>query len=399
MLHSGFPMFIVWGSDRTLLYNDAYAPILGERHPHAFGRSFFEVWSEVENAIAPVIDASFDGRASFFEDLEVSLVRSGTSQRAWFTFSYSPILDETGQVPGVLCVCVETTRGVLAHETARSEIAHRQSVEHELRTLNETLEQRVASSLEQRRLLADIVEGTDALVLVVNLGFEVLAINKAAADEFDRVFGVRPKVGQSILDLLDDQPTHREAVRRAWGRALGGEAYTVISEFGDHARSRRLYEVKFNILRDADGRQIGAYQFVYDVTERILDQTRRVEAEAARQAADELHRAYFQNAADALFVIGVQPDGGFVVEQLNPAHEASIGFRLEEVRGRRLEDFLPKALLEPVLETYRQVVRTGEILQYRDVFDINGQQQHWDTSLVPVKRLPRTRCAPDGIEP
>ena len=84
-----------------------------------------------------------------------------------------------------------------------------------------------------------------------------------------------------MLDLLATQPEQQREVKAAWGRALAGEEFTAIEEFGDPARDRRAYEMRFNTLRDRDGNRIGAYQFVYDVTERLRDQERLRKAEAA----------------------------------------------------------------------------------------------------------------------
>ena len=95
------------------------------------------------------------------------------------------------------------------------DIDERREMEDPLRDANEQLEERVARALAERKLLADIVEGTDAFVQVVGPDFRWLAINKAAADEFERIYGVRPKVGASMLDLLDDRPEHQDAVRRS----------------------------------------------------------------------------------------------------------------------------------------------------------------------------------------
>src|SRR5579872_2051482 len=102
----------------------------------------------------------------------------------------------------------------------------------------------------------------------------LLAINRASANEFERNYGVRPKVGNNMLDLLADRPEHQANVRAVWGRALAGEEFTHIAEFGEPTGGRRYYEMKFNTLRDREGRRIGAYQFVYDVTERLRDQQR-----------------------------------------------------------------------------------------------------------------------------
>ena len=269
--------------------------------------------------------------------------------------------------------------GVCLDVTARKE------AELALRELNDTLERRVDEALAERKLMADVVEGTDAFVQVVDLNFRWLAINPAAADEFERIFGVRPRAGESMLELLADQPEHQKDVRDIWARALAGEAFSAQGEFGDPARDRRCYEMNYRPLRDRDGRLIGAYQFVYDVTERVREQKRLAEAEAARREADALHRAYFESSPEALFIIAVEPDGGFLVERLNPAHEAGVGFRLEEVQGRRIDEFLPPELAEPVLARYREVVETGGIVQYREAFDLNGERQHWDTSLVPMR--------------
>jgi PAS domain S-box-containing protein len=109
------------------------------------------------------------------------------------------------------------------------------------------------------------------------------------------------------------------------------------------------------------------------------------QAEEARRHADSLYRAYFQHTPDPLFVIGVSPDREFTIEQVNPAHEASVGFAAEEVHGRRIEEVLPGEAASKVLATYRQVVETGQILHYRDVFELSGGPRHWDTTLVPLR--------------
>jgi signal transduction histidine kinase/ActR/RegA family two-component response regulator len=271
LLQSQFPMFVAWGKDLGFLYNDPYAEILGAKHPAAIGRCFYDIWSEIWPDISPLIDAAMAGQATYREDLPLVMNRKGFDEQTWFTFSYSPVRDETDTVAGMFCAVSETTQRVLA--------------ERALRELNETLERRVADALAERKILADIVEGTRAFVQVADLHYRWLAINRAATDEFERIFGVRPKVGDSMVDLLADQPEHQGAVKAVWSRALAGDEFTAIDEFGDPARDRRAYEMRFNTLRDRDGNRIGAYQFVYDVTERLRDQERlRAAEDALRQA-------------------------------------------------------------------------------------------------------------------
>lgn len=142
------------------------------------------------------------------------------------------------------------------------------------------LERRVEEALAERKLWADLVEGTDAFVQVASPDFRWLAINNAAASEFQRIFGTRrPEPGDSMLELLADQPEHLAAVKTVWSRALSGEEFTETGEFGEPGLDRRWYEMKYNVLRDREGRMIGAYQFVYDVTARERSRQRLLEAE------------------------------------------------------------------------------------------------------------------------
>ncbi len=62
MLASHQPMFLVWGSGRTLLYNDLYADMLGDRHPAALGRDYLEVWSDIRADLEPLVEAAASGR-------------------------------------------------------------------------------------------------------------------------------------------------------------------------------------------------------------------------------------------------------------------------------------------------------------------------------------------------
>jgi PAS domain S-box-containing protein len=281
LLQSRFPMFVAWGKDLGFLYNDPYAEILGAKHPAALGSRFHDIWSEIWSDISPLIDAAMAGQATYREDLPLVMNRKGYDEHTWFTFSYSPVRDESGRVAGMFCAVSETTQKVLAERGLREN-------EQRLRSLNETLERRIAEAVAEGKLFADIVEGMDAFVQVLDLNFRWLAINHAAAGEFERIYGVRPRIGDSTVEVLASQPEHQAAVKAIWSRALAGEEFTAIGEFGDPSRDRRAYEMHYSALRTRDGRQIGAYQFVYDVTERLRDQERLHHAEAALRQAQKM---------------------------------------------------------------------------------------------------------------
>ena len=128
LLGSKFPMFVAWGPELGLLYNDAYAEILGAKHPHALGRRFQDIWAEIWPDIQPMVDAALAGEASYHEDLPLVVRRRGFDEPAWFTFSYSPVLDERGAVAGMYCVVAETTGKVLTDRRLRESEARTRGV-------------------------------------------------------------------------------------------------------------------------------------------------------------------------------------------------------------------------------------------------------------------------------
>ncbi len=121
MLNTRFPMFLFWGPDAVGLYNDAYRPILGShKHPGALGQQATECWADIWDIVGPQIEAVMArGEQTWFEDQLVPFERSGFLEEIYFTYSYSPVYDESGDVGGALVVCSETTERVLAERWLR----------------------------------------------------------------------------------------------------------------------------------------------------------------------------------------------------------------------------------------------------------------------------------------
>src|SRR5690242_14126150 len=115
MLESRQPMFIAWGAQRTWLYNDAFIPILGRKHPHALGRpALDEVWSEARDALTPMFERVFAGEAVDMPNFGLFIERAGRMEEAHFAFCYTPARDESGAVAGLFGACIEITEQVLA---------------------------------------------------------------------------------------------------------------------------------------------------------------------------------------------------------------------------------------------------------------------------------------------
>ncbi|HVY46437.1 MAG TPA: PAS domain-containing protein, partial [Minicystis sp.] len=103
-LNSRFPILVWWGPDLVKLYNDAYAPMLGAKHPRALGQRGRECWPEIWHIIGPMLEGVLErGEATWSENQHLPLNRHGFDEECYFTFSYSPVRDESNRIGGVYC--------------------------------------------------------------------------------------------------------------------------------------------------------------------------------------------------------------------------------------------------------------------------------------------------------
>ena len=116
LLANRFPMLLWWGPDYISIYNDAYIPILGQKHPWGLGKPVRECWSEIWDVLKPLIDTPFyGGPATWSDDIELHINRAGFTEETHFTVAYSPVPDETTArgIGGVLATVHEITAEVL----------------------------------------------------------------------------------------------------------------------------------------------------------------------------------------------------------------------------------------------------------------------------------------------
>jgi len=116
LLANRFPLLLWWGPEYVSIYNDAYRPILGAKHPRAMGQPVRECWSEIWQVLRPLIDTPFSGGpATWMEDLELEINRHGFVEETHFTVAYSPVPDETapGGIGGVLATVHEITEKII----------------------------------------------------------------------------------------------------------------------------------------------------------------------------------------------------------------------------------------------------------------------------------------------
>ena len=258
MLGSNQPMFVAWGPERTLVYNDGYAEILAGKHP-ALGRDFLDVWSEIRTDLQPIIDAAYAGQPVHMDDIELVMQRRGYREETHFSFFYAPVRDETGRAVGLYCACTEITGQVLGER-------RRREAEAALRTERD----------RTRRVLDGMAESFGLL----DREFRVLDINAE---------GLR----------LEARP-HEAIVGRTHWEAWPGTEDSELGRLYKRATAERTPVGLDHRYQWPDGREAWLEMRAYPTDDGLAlfwrDVTARKQAEAALRASE----ARFREMADAV---------------------------------------------------------------------------------------------------
>ncbi len=242
MLASEFAMCLAWGPELGFLYNDHYARIMHDKHPQALGQRFADVWADVWSDISPLVDKALTGEASFFENLQLVTDRKGYDEHAWFTFSYSPVRDESGAIAGMFCSTYESTERVQTERALRDE------------------RERMSQMFAQAPTFMAMLRGPEHRFELTNPGYDKLighreVLGRTVAE------ALPDAVEQGFLDLLDGVFTSGDAF------TARGMLYAVQAEPGG-AIDDRYVDFVYQPIRDATGAVVGVFVEGADVTDR-----------------------------------------------------------------------------------------------------------------------------------
>ena len=112
-LSSTFPILVAWGPEDVQIYNDAYRPICGAKHPESMGEPFKVCWATALPVVGDAFDRAHEGEGAYIRDQRMFLDRYGYLEESFMTFSFSSIRDESGKVGGVFHPITESTGQVL----------------------------------------------------------------------------------------------------------------------------------------------------------------------------------------------------------------------------------------------------------------------------------------------
>ncbi|AXJ05315.1 hybrid sensor histidine kinase/response regulator [Pseudomonas fluorescens] len=108
VIHSPMPMLLLWGPQLTQIYNNGFALLAGNKHPHAFGQPAHQIWPELRDFTDPIYSAVLQGQVRTYSERRFTLQRDGQDSDFWLDLTYSPIRDESAQVAGILVTAIET---------------------------------------------------------------------------------------------------------------------------------------------------------------------------------------------------------------------------------------------------------------------------------------------------
>jgi PAS domain S-box-containing protein len=329
VLSSSFPMLLWWGEELIQFYNDAFRPSLGTegKHPSSLGQPAIGYWRENWHIIKPLIDRVMnDSESVFYENLPLPNFRNGRIEEVFWTFSYSPVPDESGKTAAVLMTCIETTETVLGGRAIADARA------------------RLGFALEAGKL--------------GDWELEIATQTLTASDRLKENFGMSPDQELTYSKLADaihpeDRPIMEQAVSETI--ATGGKYaidYRVVWPDG----TVHWLNVQAHVHYDAGGKPSRLIGISTDITDRKDSERKLRESELKFRSVVE----------QALSPICILKGDELVLEMANkPLLDIwNVG---PEVIGKPFLEILPEMRNQPFPKWMHEVLKTGKTLVRHEV--------------------------------
>jgi PAS domain S-box-containing protein len=325
LVHSKFPMFLFWGGELICFYNDAYRPSLGNdgKHPSALGKPGAQVWPEIWPVIKPLIDQVLaGGEATWSEDQLIPIFRNGQMEDVYWTFSYSPVIDESGKPGGVFVTCSETTRTV-------------QMVE--------------AFQVSERRFQNLVREATVGIIVLSGDELKVEIANEAYGRLIDRTPDAL--LSKNIFDVVPEaEETFRPIIDKV--RKTGEPIYLYdypYQYYIDGETRGGFVNLIYQPYRETDGTISGVMILCQDVSSQVRDKHKILESEHLLKKVIE----------ESPIRISLLTGPEMRIEMVNDTILKSWQKTKEEVLGRPIKEVLPEMDDQPYFDILDQVYKTG----------------------------------------
>ncbi len=376
LLNSKFPMFVWWGKDHITIYNDAYRVIAGDKHPEALGLPGAEVWSEIWDVVGPLARAVFDEGVSTWADDQLLYVnRHGYVEETYFTYSYSPVFDESGGIGGVFCACTETTEKVFAK---------RKSIERE---------EALRHLLTEAPVAICIVTGENYIVDLANEGMLQLLGRTDAMIGKPIAESLTEAKQQGLLSILD-------AVRQT------GETYSIntfpVTLIINGVRQARYFDLVFKPYQEDNTNGVFSSIFCvgHNVTDQVLTQKKLKENESnLLQRVEERTSDLQEQKAFIASILNASFNGIYALRAVRNSEGVIVDFEYlftnnivanilnktaDELMGTSMLKTLPESIDNGFFDVFCNALQTGKPEQGVTHFIARDISAWFDYVIMPI---------------
>ncbi|WP_183576242.1 ATP-binding protein [Mucilaginibacter sp. X5P1] len=285
ILNSKFPMFLWWGPELVCFYNDAYRPSLGQhgKHPSILGMPAHLAWPEIWNTIKPLINQVLaGGEATWSEDQLIPIYRNGKIEDVYWTFSYSPVADESGDTAGVFVTCTETTAKIVANKQLEETNRHLKVAREADRLIQKKLQE------NDNNLRLIILQAPVAIAIFRGPDYVVEIANARALELWGRRLPevLNKPILQTMPELLD------QGIKQLLDNVFNtGEVFSAkelpVQLFRNRKMTTAYIDFVYEPLYDAEGVINGIITIGTEVTTQVTTRKRIEESATEFQAINE----------------------------------------------------------------------------------------------------------------
>ncbi|WP_415641398.1 PAS domain S-box protein [Sphingomonas antarctica] len=382
LIDAAFPAAMWLGPELNLFYNDAYVPVLGPRHPDAFGRPGREIWGELWPVIGPQFAQVVKTRRGMsIENQRLIMTRHGYDEETFWDYTFSPLTDAQGNVAGVLNQASDVSerefqarnhRGIIALDNALIAADDADTIlATALRTIGETLD-------ADRAGYGEIDASGKALdVLHCWARGDLPAVGgRHAVGQFgiteDLAAGRTVVIDDPRLDPRTSGPDVMALIEQG---GIGAGVLVPVIERGRYAAEVFIHSAKSRAWRPHD------VDFAETATQRLHHALVRARAENRLRDSEERYRLIFEQANDIIFTADLDQ----VITDANAAGARALGIPREEIIGRNIADFVNATDHAQTTAMLRQKIEQGGHTRHEvGVIRPDGRQVRWenDSTLV-----------------
>lgn len=263
MLSANHPMLLLCGSKLILIYNDAFRPILTDRHPAGLGARGREFWTDVWPVVGQQLESVFyQGRTVSHQNALVPILRNGKLEDAYFHYNYSPFFEPNGRVAGILTLCQDVTGLSIADRERDAAVealcARQEELDISLCALHAE-RSRLLSIVQQAPAFFALLEGPSHVITMVNPLYMKLVGDRDVLGK-PMATALPEALEQGYVAMLDrvfatGEPVKRQAARFDLNWAEG------------QAPDERYLDFVYQPLREEDGTISGIIVLGVDITE------------------------------------------------------------------------------------------------------------------------------------